>query len=121
MAARIYLVVLSLLLLAAPYAHAAGTVAECEIVSDGKTEFKGDCLFMAEKGGSFSVQSVKKDAPLYDEILVVSVYIEKKGRAEVRGLTAAGINSRWGEATRSGKDKSCWDGADFRICVRAKK
>lgn len=36
----------------------------------------------------------------------------------VRGLTSEGINSRWGEAKRSKKDKSCWIGEDFKICAK---
>ncbi|WP_017295364.1 hypothetical protein [Geminocystis herdmanii] len=43
--------------------------------------------------------------------------IIKSGVAEVRGLTTAGINSRWGEARRSKSDKACWVGDDFTICA----
>ena len=55
---------------------------------------------------------------LYGEILDVSVLIMAPGEAEVRGLTAHGINSRWGPAKRSAQDAACWVGADFRICAR---
>ena len=39
------------------------------------------------------------------------------GVAEVYGITTSGINSRWGPARRSSKDKACWVGTDFSICV----
>jgi len=47
----------------------------------------------------------------------ISVFIVRPGIAEVRGLTAQGINARWGEARRSARDRACWVGADFSICV----
>ena len=47
----------------------------------------------------------------------ISVAITQPGVAEVRGLTTDGINSRWGEATRSTSDKACWVGSDFTICA----
>ena len=38
------------------------------------------------------------------------------GVAEVRGDPGR-INSRWGEARRSRRDRACWVGEDFSICV----
>jgi hypothetical protein len=90
--------------------------ARCAIASAGNPDFRGPCLFLAEAGGSFSLQPSGRRA-LVGEITNLSVYITEPGVAEVSGLTKAGVNSRWGEARRSRKDRACWDGADFRICV----
>jgi len=109
--------VLSLLLILAQSAVAADRVVKCEINSENNQVYKGKCKFMPESGGSFSLSNLT-DKPLFGETLVVSVYVVEKGIAEVRGLTKSGINSRWGEAKRSQKDKACWDGEDFRICAR---
>jgi hypothetical protein len=47
----------------------------------------------------------------------IAVWILSPGKAEVRGLTKNGVSSRWGSAERSTKDKACWIGEDFQICV----
>lgn len=49
----------------------------------------------------------------------LSLDIISAGVGEVRGLTAYGVRSRWGEARRMGEDRACWRGADFTLCVRA--
>ena len=95
---------------------------KCQIDGMGEsgkieTEYKGLCLFFPDKQGSFSLANPKKDKPLTGSITMVSVTIIEKGVAEVRGLTTDGINSRWGEAKRSQKDKACWEGEDFKICA----
>jgi hypothetical protein len=105
------------LLLAAQTAVAAERIVSCEINSNGKTVFNGKCKFIPDQGGSFSLSGVT-GKPLFGNVTDVSVYIIEKGVAEVRGLTSDGINSRWGEAKRSAKDKACWEGSDFRVCAR---
>ena len=107
-----------LMVFASTSAYAGDKVAKCEIYSQNHLEFKGGCKFLSETGGSFSLQSLKKDKPLYDDVIVLSVYVERGGLADVRGLTPAGINSRWGEAHRSSRDRACWVGEDFEICAR---
>lgn len=99
-------------------AGAAEKTANCTISSGSKTVFNGKCIFTPEEGGSFYLSSPKQDGYLFDEIITVSVFVTEKGLAEVRGLTKNGNNSRWGEARRSRKDKSCWEGSDFRICAK---
>lgn len=47
----------------------------------------------------------------------VTVSVIGPGLADVRGLTEAGINSRWGTAQQTTEDPACWDGADFQLCV----
>ena len=84
--------------------------------------FDGPCRFLSEgKGGSFSLSALDGHSPLYAGMLDVSVTVVASGKAEVRGLTAEGINSRWGEARRSKADPACWKGNDFEICARRKK
>ncbi len=129
---------LVLLLLAPPIAaapepgakpHAAppakGGPIVCTIRAPGEDDpaprvvFDGPCRFRADgKGGSFSLSALDGQSPLYPGILVVSVSVVTPGKAEVRGLTAEGITSRWGEAHRSKTDPACWTGSDFEVCAR---
>ena len=94
--------------------------AACQVQSGGKKMLDKVCDFRSvDSNGSFNLSSRgSKEAPLFPDVLSLSVTIIKPGIAEVRGLTKDGINSRWGEARRSAKDGACWDGADFRICAR---
>jgi hypothetical protein len=101
-------------LLAAATADAKG--ARCAITADDGGSYRGPCSFAAEGKGSFTV-TPSKSRFLMGEITALSVAIVGPGLAEVRGLTRDGINSRWGEARRSRRDKACWDGETFRICV----
>jgi hypothetical protein len=109
--------------LAVPVAGAAGVqtrgrVVDCYVESAGKIKANGKCLFTGETGGSFALENVDRDKPLFGEILVLSVSIESSGISEVRGLTSRGNNSRWGSARRSSSDSACWQGSDFKICAR---
>ena len=101
-------------------APASAKDARCAIkTTDGA--YSGPCGFTREKGGSFSLEPVgrpdffkhAKDDP---GITDISVEIEGSS-ADVRGLTTDGVNSRWGAARRSRKDRACWVGDDFSICV----
>jgi hypothetical protein len=96
-------------------------VVDCYVESAGKIEMNGKCLFTREKGGSFGLENVNRDKPLFGEILVLSVTMVSPGIAEIRGLTKQGINSRWGEARRSRSDSACWEDSEFnefKICAR---
>ena len=96
------------------YALAQGQIVNCSINND----YRGKCRFVVEKGGSFSLSHPNRQGqPLFSEITDVSVYIVARNQAEVRGLTTAGINSRWGEAVRSRRNPACWVGSDFEVCA----
>lgn len=89
--------------------------ARCKIVSaDGR--YTGPCTFTPDGKGSFSVAPVGRKR-LTGQTTMISVYIVGPGQAEVSGLTTDGINSRWGAAARSKKDRACWLGSDFSVCV----
>ena len=87
----------------------------------------GQCLFSGDKNACFTLRNVVeystldgKSLPLDGDkvgITMVTVCLVEKDKAEVRGLTTKGINSRWGQATRDPNDKFCWIGSDFKICV----
>lgn len=96
-------------------AAAKARIARCVIASAGSPTWRGPCWFEAERGGSFNVGAQRGN--FGGEVESVSVSIIAPGVAEVRGLTSAGINSRWGEARRSRRDGACWIGSDFSICV----
>tara|TARA_Y100000815_G_scaffold274110_1_gene307212 strand:+ start:1055 stop:1525 length:471 start_codon:yes stop_codon:yes gene_type:complete len=93
-----------------------GRMVHCRITNDYGAKFDGQCLFQADSDGSFAL-SLPDEKPLTDEITLIGVGITAPGKAEVRGLTTAGVNSRWGAATRSTEDPACWTGEDFEICA----
>lgn len=97
-------------------AAAKPRVARCVLNAAVDAPYRGPCRFLAERGGSFSVAPVRAGT-FFGDVTSVSVAILSPGVAEVRGLTTDGVNSRWGEARRSRRDKACWQGADFTICV----
>lgn len=112
-------VALAALVLAAPAPAAAQSakakIARCKITSaDGR--YTGPCTFTPDGKGSFSVTPVGRKR-LTGQTTMISVYIVGPGEAEVSGLTTDGINSRWGAAARSKKDRACWLGSDFSVCV----
>jgi hypothetical protein len=107
---------LSCALIALPDA-AAAKPARCAIASAGNPAYRGPCEFLPEAGGSFALNPAGGRRALVGGITSISVFITEPGVAQVSGLTRDGISSRWGEARRARKDRACWDGADFRICV----
>jgi len=97
-------------------AAAPARTSRCIVKSAGSREYRGPCRFIPEGNGSFMLEPVKRRF-IQDNVSSVSVSIVAPGLAEVRGLTGDGVNSRWGEARRSPRDKACWAGSDFRICA----
>ena len=94
----------------------AAKPAQCVIKTRGDIDFSGCCDFqMIDDNGSFLLH--KPNGKILPEILDIKVYVIAPGRAEVRGLTVRGINSRWGPAKRSVEDAACWVGSDFTICA----
>ena len=89
--------------------------ARCVIDAAGAARWSGPCQFEAERGGSFTVTPAR--GRFQNGVTSISLTIHHAGMGEVRGLTAAGVNSRWGEARRSPRDRACWIGADFSLCV----
>lgn len=90
--------------------------ALCEITIGGE-RVDGPCRFSPRRGGSFDI--TMSDGRQMGGATSLSLDIAAPGRGEVRGLTAFGVRSRWGEARRMAEDGACWRGADFTICVRA--
>ena len=96
---------------------AAPKSAICQIDENGRTAFKGKCVFIPSTGGSFTLMSQSPNKPLFRNIMDVSIYITERNHAEVRGSLSGGHNSRWGEAARSQNQKACWIGSDFKVCA----
>ena len=96
---------------------AGGRIVNCQVVSGGATVVSGKCLFKSAGGGSFTLENPDVRRSLTGPVLLVTVSVVSPGVAEVRGLTKDGINSRWGEARRSGQNRGCWVGSDFRVCA----
>lgn len=96
-------------------AEAKPRQARCVVTSGGET-YRGPCTFTPDAGGSFSVAAIGRRF-IVGRVRHVSVSIFRPGAAEVRGLTAEGVNSRWGEARRSARDRACWVGSGFSVCA----
>ena len=96
-------------------AEAKPRPARCVIDAAGAPRWSGPCRFEAERGGSFTITPAR--GRFQNGVTSISLAIHHAGMGEVRGLTAAGVNSRWGEARRSPRDRACWIGADFSLCV----
>jgi len=94
---------------------AAARPARCVIQMAGESTWRGACNFRPDGGGSFYIDPAH--GTFQSGIGDISVSLISPGVAEVRGNTADGINSRWGEARRSRRDPACWVGEDFSVCV----
>ena len=110
---KVCLAVAPLVLFAATAAEARP--ARCVVASAGNQTYRGPCDFQTEQGGSFSISPVRGSFP--GGISDINVSMMGPGVADVRGLTSRGINSRWGEARRSRRDRACWIGSDFSVCA----
>jgi hypothetical protein len=108
--------VLLIALAALPFAAQARPPARCVVNSNGEKAYSGPCNFTSEGKGSFGIEPLGQRA-FSGGVTAISVSVTGPGTAEVNGLTASGINSRWGSARRSRRDPACWEGADFRVCV----
>lgn len=95
---------------------AQAKTARCVVTVASGARYAGPCRFTPERGGSFAVERTD-GKPIVDDVSMISVAIVEPGIADVRGLTAEGINSRWGEARRVARDRACWAGSDFRVCA----
>ncbi|QDZ06084.1 hypothetical protein FPZ24_00200 [Sphingomonas panacisoli] len=89
--------------------------ARCVIDSEG-VSYNGPCNYTVAKGGTFTV-TPPHGRGFGGETLSITVYVTRPGFGEIRGLTEAGINSRWGQARRSRRDAACWQGNGFSVCV----
>jgi len=112
------LLTITVALLFAQSALAAHKTVNCEITTGNEVVYKGKCDFIPDQGGTFSLSNIDQDKPLFEHVMMITVYITGKGTAQVRGLTTSANNSLWGDAKRSPKDKACWVGEDFKICAR---
>ena len=101
--------------------------AQCILITSEQIEtMNEDCHFETSVNGSFTISKVDKtgepvrcflgkedwDKDLkvkYPCIMFVSAWIIEEGVAEVRGLTTAGINSRWGRYLRDPEEPACWE------------
>ena len=90
--------------------------ARCVVTASSEPAYRGACDFVPGTKGSFMLAPARgRHFP--GAATSLSLTIVAPGVAELRGLTREGINSRWGEARRSRRDRACWDGANFRLCV----
>ncbi|MBV9882111.1 MAG: hypothetical protein JO276_03805 [Sphingomonadaceae bacterium] len=96
-------------------AAAEARTARCVVQGAGAPIWRGPCDFVPDRGGSFGIQPLRGLFP--GGASDISVAVTAPGVADVRGLTRDGVNSRWGEARRSRRDKACWVGQDFSVCV----
>ncbi|QMT34012.1 hypothetical protein LNQ82_06000 [Conchiformibius steedae DSM 2580] len=97
--------------------YAQAKPAQCLIESSGEILFKGKCNFSADRDGSFTLENIRRNGELYDNILMVSVSIVSPKVAHVRGVTSFGNSSYWGDVRRSRTQPACWANNEFKICA----
>lgn len=88
----------------------------CHISNNQGLKVDRPCTFKPAGNGSFSL-SLESGGEITPGVVMINLYVTSEGKAEVRGLTTQGINSRWGEVTRSMQDPACWNGSDFQLCA----
>jgi hypothetical protein len=99
-----------------PAATAGFAGPGCRIKQDGATAYEGPCdIRLDAASGSFHLSP--RGAKDIGGANPLTVSPQDDGEAEVRGLTADGINARWGAAKKSATDPACWVGDDFEICA----
>jgi hypothetical protein len=94
---------------------ASAKTARCVIRSEGGS-YRGPCSYSVQRGGTFTVKPIGRRF-LMPGVMMVTVFVDRDGYADVSGLTGAGVNSRWGQATRSRRDTACWVGDGFSVCA----
>lgn len=94
---------------------ASAKTARCVIRSEGGS-YRGPCSYSVQRGGTFTVKPIGHRF-LMPGVMMVTVFVDRDGYADVSGLTGAGVNSRWGQATRSRRDTACWVGDGFSVCA----
>lgn len=97
-------------------AGAAQRMARCVVQAPQTVTYRGPCRFAATRNGSFTIDP-PRGRRFTGGVTSISLSVTGRGVGEVRGLTKDGINSRWGRAARSSRDRACWVGADFRLCA----
>lgn len=92
----------------------------CIIETPGYPVYEGPCRYgrvISQDTGLEMFSMSPPDGVVWaGNVTSISVNVMPDGHAEVRGLTGYGVNSRWGEATRSPDDGACWVSSDFRVC-----
>ena len=101
-------------LLCVSVSHATEIIT-CEVDRQGKTLFKGKCLFTAQSGGSFYLSGKNISRNIGAEGMMV--WIDAKNTAFVQSIKFNGGVLNWGKATRSNKQKACWVGDYFKVCA----
>lgn len=96
-------------------AQAEPRAARCVVEGRQTIPYDGPCLFETGRRGSFTIWR-GGGRSFIGHVTSVSLEVTRQGAGEVRGLVG-GVNTRWGGATRSKRDRACWIGADFRVCA----
>ena len=97
-------------------AEARQRASRCVVETQETGAYRGPCLFEAGRGGSFTVEP-PAGRRLIADVVSVRLDVTGTGVADVRGLTTSVVNSRWGRAVRSRRDRACWVGSAFRVCA----
>lgn len=111
----------SLLLAGVAVMPASAKPARCVIKGEGEA-YAGPCIATPTGGGSLNLRPVGRRQEFFarekDVPGITDINLDIQGAdADVRGLTTFGVNSLWGSVHRSTKDRACWLGDDFSICV----
>ena len=90
--------------------------ARCVITSRGEAPWRGPCLFSSGRRGSFTISGVNGGdvAGMSDFLLEVTSPGVGRATYMMRGL---GRHEDGGILRRSRRDRACWVGRNYSICV----
>lgn len=108
------IVTLPLLMQAAP-AFAVERVARCVITSRDAPVWRGPCLFTSLGGGGFTVSGI--DGGDLDGMSDFALEIVSPGVGRASYMMMSGRHEDGGILRRSRRDRACWVGRDYSICV----
>jgi hypothetical protein len=93
--------------------------ARCDIWARNAISYEGPCTLRPERGGSFSLtfpHNEETESLERYRVTQISVRIIRQGLARVSEPNRR-VDSSWGRAIRSRRDRTCWEGDYWHVCA----
>jgi hypothetical protein len=103
------------LLMQAGAALAIERVARCVITSRGEPAWRGPCNFTSGRGGSFALSGV--DGRSLDGMSDFALEVTSPGVGRASYMMVSGRHEDGGVLRRSRRDRACWVGRNYSICI----
>lgn len=96
-------------------AAAVERVARCVITARDAPTWRGPCNFSSGRGGSFTLSGV--DGGDLDGMSDFALRVTSPGVGRASYMMLSGRHEDGGILRRSRRDRACWVGRDYSICV----